>query len=75
MPKLDHTPHTKKQILEPIFAFHATNIMVGTICKFVKPQNGPTFHEHVIQGFHLLQVKHYLHSSITPHPYEGVTFP
>ncbi len=36
-PILDHTPHTKEQIFELIIAFHATNIMVGTNCKFIEP--------------------------------------
>jgi hypothetical protein len=28
MLELDHIPHTKTQIVEPIFIFHATNIVI-----------------------------------------------
>jgi hypothetical protein len=52
MPIFYHTPDIDKQIVIPIVASHATNIMLGANCRFVKPQNGPTFHEHVIQGLH-----------------------
>jgi hypothetical protein len=31
MLELDHVPHTKKQIVEPIVTFHAMNIAIGTI--------------------------------------------
>jgi hypothetical protein len=48
MPILDHTPYTKKQIIEPIVASHATNIMPKTNYRFVGLQNGPTPYEHVI---------------------------
>ncbi len=53
MPILDHTPHIKKQIAKPIVASHATNIVLGANCRFARPQNGPTFHKHVIQGPHV----------------------
>jgi hypothetical protein len=54
MHALDHTPHTKKQTAEPIVASHTTNIVLRTNYKFVKPQNGPTLHEHVVQGLHII---------------------
>ncbi len=47
---LDHTPHTEKQITEPVVASHATNIMPRVNCRSVEPQNGPTPHEHAVQG-------------------------
>jgi hypothetical protein len=51
-PILDHTPHVKKQIVELVIASHATNIVLGTNCRSVKPQNGPILYEHGIQGLH-----------------------
>jgi len=51
-PIFDHTPHVKKQIVELVIAFHATNIVLGANYRSIKPQNGPIFHEHVIQGLH-----------------------
>jgi hypothetical protein len=53
MPKLSHTPYTYKQIVELASASLATNIVSRTNCIFVKPQNGPTPHEHASQGFHV----------------------
>ncbi len=50
MPILDHTPYIEKQIIEHVVASHAINIVPKANCKFVKPQNGPTIHEHVIQS-------------------------
>jgi len=47
---LDHTPHTEKKTTKPIVASQAINIMHGANCRFVEPRNGPTLHEHVIQG-------------------------
>jgi hypothetical protein len=52
-PIFDHTPHIKKQIVEHVVASRATNIVLGANYRFVKPQNDPTFHEHVIQGLHV----------------------
>jgi hypothetical protein len=52
MPVFNHTPQIEKQTTEPIVAPHATNTMFGTNCRSIKPQNGPTFHEHVVQGLH-----------------------
>ncbi len=47
---LDHTPHTEFFFVELVVASHATNIMLGTNYRHVQPQNGPTLHEHVVQG-------------------------
>jgi hypothetical protein len=49
---LNHIPHTEKQTTKPIVASHATNIIPKVNCKFIEPQNGPTPHEHTIQGLH-----------------------
>jgi hypothetical protein len=48
----DHTPHTKKQTTKPAIASHATNIVRGTNCRSIGPQNGPIPQEHAIQGPH-----------------------
>jgi hypothetical protein len=40
--------HTKKQTVELVVASLTTNIMLGIKYSFVKTQNGPTPHEHVI---------------------------
>jgi hypothetical protein len=50
---LNHTPHIEKQTTKLVVASHATNIMLGTNYRFVEPHNGPTFHEHVVQGPHI----------------------
>jgi hypothetical protein len=55
MPALDHTSHTDKlQIVELVVASHTTNIVPGANYKFIEPQNGPTPHEHAIQGLHVI---------------------
>ncbi len=54
MPILDQTPHIEKQIVELIVASHTTNTMHGANYRCVEPQNGPTLHEHVIQGPHVV---------------------
>jgi hypothetical protein len=46
-----HTPHINKKITKLIVASIAINNVLGESCEFVEAQNGPTFHEHVIQGF------------------------
>jgi len=51
---LDHTPYTKKQVVEPIVASHTTTTMPRTNSRFIRPQNGPTPHEHVVQGPHVI---------------------
>jgi hypothetical protein len=48
----DHTPHTEKQIVELVVASHTINIALGTTYRSIEPQNGPTFHEHAVQGPH-----------------------
>jgi hypothetical protein len=53
MPVFNHTPHTKKQIVEHVVASHATNIVPRANYRSIGPQNDPTFHEHVIQGLHV----------------------
>ncbi len=50
---LNHIPHTEKQTTKPIVASHTTNIIPKVNCKFIEPQNGPTPHEHTIQGLHI----------------------
>jgi hypothetical protein len=52
MPLFNHTPHTNKQIVEPIVASHATNIVFKANYRSVEPQNGLTPHEHIVQGLH-----------------------
>jgi hypothetical protein len=46
-----HTPHINKKIIKLIVASIAISNVLRESCKFVEAQNGPTFHEHVIQGF------------------------
>jgi len=53
MPILNHTPQTNKQIFKPIVTSQATNIIPRVNYRFVKPQNGPIIHEHVVQGPHI----------------------
>jgi hypothetical protein len=48
-----HTIHLD-QIVELIVASLATNIVSGANYMSVRPQNGPTFHEHASQGFHVV---------------------
>jgi hypothetical protein len=43
-----------KQIVEPSIACLSTNIAFETNYGFDVPQNVPTFHGHVVQGFHAL---------------------
>jgi hypothetical protein len=45
-----HTPHINKKITKLIVASVAISNVLGESCEFVETQNGPTFHEHVIQG-------------------------
>jgi hypothetical protein len=49
----NHTPHIKKQIVKLVVAYHTTNILLRTIYRSIKPQNGPTFHEDVIWGLNV----------------------
>ncbi len=67
-PTFAHAPHINKQTIKPIITSLATNIVLGINYRFVKPQNGPTFHEHVGKGLHVVMTKHCPHSSIHPHP-------
>jgi hypothetical protein len=53
MPILNHTPHIEKQTIEPVVTSHATNIVLRVNYRSVKPQNGPTPHEHVVQSPHV----------------------
>jgi len=50
-------PYTKKQTTKPIVASLATNIAFGTNYMFIGSQNDPFFHEHVVQGPHIVQGK------------------
>ncbi len=54
MPKLDHTPHTMKHIVEPVIVSLITNIMSRINYRFVKWQNGSAPYEHVAQRFHTI---------------------
>jgi hypothetical protein len=54
MPKLNHTPYNYKQILELTITSLTTGIVFGANCMSNKSQNGPTFHEHASQGFHVV---------------------
>jgi hypothetical protein len=38
----------EKQTIELVITSHTTHTMLGTNCRFVEPQNGPTPHEHSI---------------------------
>jgi hypothetical protein len=51
MHKLNHTPCIMKQIVEPSIARLSTNIVFEINHRFDVPQNVPTFHGHVLQGF------------------------
>lgn len=51
---LIHTPHTKKQIITLAIASPTDSIMFKTNCRSIRPQNGPTFHEHATQEFHII---------------------
>jgi hypothetical protein len=46
--KFGHTPHTMKHIIELVVVSPNTNIMYEMNYRFIKPQNGPTFHEHIV---------------------------
>ncbi len=46
---LSHTPHIDKHNVELVTS-HIVNVVLKINYKFIKPQNGPTFHEYVIQG-------------------------
>jgi hypothetical protein len=63
---LDHTPYTKKQIVEPIVTSHATNIMPRENGKSIRPPNGPTLNEHVVQGLHILTPSVHTHNKELP---------
>jgi hypothetical protein len=52
MPILNQTPYIEKQIVEPILASHPTNIVPRANYSSIKPQNGLTLLEHVVQGPH-----------------------
>jgi len=56
-PTHTHTPHTKKQIITLAIASPTNNIMFKANCRSIKPQNGPTLHEHATQGFHIILSK------------------
>jgi hypothetical protein len=51
---LDHTPNSKNLFFEPKVKSLATNIVLRTNCRFVKPQNGPTLHAHASQSSHVV---------------------
>jgi hypothetical protein len=50
---LDHTPYIEKQVIKPVIASHTTKIVLRANYRSIKPQNGPTPHEHVVQGLHI----------------------
>jgi hypothetical protein len=50
---LGHTPNNKKWTIEHKVASFATHIMPKENYRFIKPQNGPTFNEHVAQSLHV----------------------
>ncbi len=54
MLEFDHTPYIYKKLVKLIIASFATNIVFRANYMFVRPQNGPTFHEHASQGFHII---------------------
>jgi hypothetical protein len=51
---LDHTPYFEKQIVEHVVASHATNTVPRANYRSVEPQSGPTPHEIVIRGPHVV---------------------
>jgi hypothetical protein len=56
-PTLTHTPHTKKQIITLAIASPTNSIMFKANYRSIRPQNGPTLHEHAKQGFHIISGK------------------
>jgi hypothetical protein len=54
-----HTIHREKKF-EPIVTFLANNIMLEANYRSIKPQNGPTPHEHSTQGLHNVPSKAHL---------------
>ncbi len=54
IPKLNHTLHTMKHIIEHVVASSIMNIVSKTNYMFVEPQNGPTINEHATQGLHII---------------------
>ncbi len=57
IPKLNHTPHTMKHIIEHVIASSIINIVSKTNYKFIEPQNGPTINDHATQGLHVIMSK------------------
>jgi hypothetical protein len=49
-----HTPYTYKQITELAIASLTTNIVSRANYMSIGSQNGPIFHEHASQGFHVV---------------------
>lgn len=54
MHELNHTPCIMNQTIEPSIACFSTNIVFETNYRLDVLQNVPTFHGHVVQGFHAL---------------------
>jgi hypothetical protein len=53
--EFSHTPYTKKENVE--LTSFTISIVFGANCKFVEPQNDPTFGEHAGQGPHIVMGK------------------
>jgi hypothetical protein len=53
----NHTPHTNKQIIEYKVTSSTTNIGHGANYSYLGPRNGPTPHEHVVYGHHIVMGK------------------
>jgi hypothetical protein len=62
----NHTPYTKKQIVEHAIASFTNSIMFGTNYNFIIPQNGPTAFELVGQG---LDMHCFKQSTTHSHPF------
>jgi hypothetical protein len=57
IPKLNHTPHIVKHIIEHVVTSSIMNIVFKTDYRFIEPQKGPTINEHATQGLHVIMGK------------------
>jgi len=75
IPKLNHTPHTMKHIIQHVVASSIMNIVFKTNYMFIEPQNGPTINEHATQGLHVIMGKAQLTFVHLATPIGGNFFP
>ncbi len=71
-PTTNCTTHIEKQNVEHVVVSLTTNIMFEASYKSIDSQNHPTFHEHAIQGLHIILNKELarIHPSIHIHKKE-----